>query len=63
MTDLSKTVQYIWKLMREKQTGCLSFKGKIEVGGQEVPFETEVHLFKGGIGNINFKQSIKLEGE
>ena len=49
--------------MREKQTGCLSFKGKIEVGGQEVPFETEVHLFKGGIGNVNFRQSIKLEGE
>jgi len=44
--------------MLKKQTGTVSFKGDIIVGDDKVPLETKVHLFKGGISNINFNASV-----
>ena len=58
MTDLHKVVQTVKDLMLKKKTGTVSFKGDIIVGDDKVPLETKVHLFEGGISNINFKGSI-----
>lgn len=58
MTDLHKVVQTVKDLMLKKKTGTVSFKGDIIVGDDKVPLETKVHLFKGGISNINFNASV-----
>jgi len=63
MTDLHKVVQIVKDLMFKKKTGCVSFKGDIIVGDTRVPLETKVHLFEGGIANVNFKGSIFGRGK
>ena len=56
--SLNDLVTLLNNWVRNKETGNISFKGEITIGGMSIPVNTRINLFEGGISSLNITQSI-----
>jgi len=54
-------VKLLQNFLDTKKVGNISFKGIIQIGKHDIPVETEINMFKGGISHVNVRETIKGE--
>jgi len=51
-------INLIQNFLDKKKVGSISFKGILQIGKHDIPIETEINMFKGGIRSVNVRETI-----
>ena len=58
-------IKILTNFLDKQRTGNISFKGILQIGNTDIPIDTKINMFKGGISSVNVSETIKIpkEGE
>ena len=56
-------IKILQNFLDKRKTGNVSFKGIISIGNQDIPIDTEINVFKGGITTVNVKETFEIPRE
>ena len=45
------------------KTGSVCFRGVLQIGNTDIPIETKINLFKGGISSVDVRETFKIPKE
>jgi len=54
-------INLLQNFLDTKKVGSISFKGIVQIGRHDIPIETEINMFKGGIRNVNVRETIEVD--
>lgn len=58
MSSLTQTTKRILNWLDTRNTGNITFKGKIQVNGIEIPINAKINVLNGGITSVNIQETI-----
>ena len=53
-------IKLLQNFLDKGKVGSVSFKGMIQIGETDIPIDTEINMFKGGISSVNVKETFKV---
>jgi len=56
-------IKILTNFLDKRKVGGVTFKGIISIGNMDIPIDTEINMFKGGISSVNVKETFKLPKE
>ena len=53
-------IKILQNLLDKRSTGNINFKGILSIGNTDIPIDTCINMFKGGISSVNVSETIKI---
>ena len=53
-------IEILKNFLDKKKVGSVSFKGIVSIGNTDIPIDTKINMFKGGISSVDVKETFKI---